>query len=52
MIKQKDISENMSKDVDEMEGMLNDYLQFAKTQAKENTSTFDLSDLQLRLKKI
>ena len=37
MIKKKDISEKMSKDIDEMERMLNDYLQFAKTQAQENT---------------
>ena len=28
-----------------MEKMLNDYLQFAKTQAQENTSTIDLSKL-------
>tara|TARA_B100000700_G_scaffold237111_1_gene263215 strand:- start:466 stop:1782 length:1317 start_codon:yes stop_codon:yes gene_type:complete len=51
MIKQKDISENMSKDIDEMEGMLNDYLQFAKTQASENTSTINLSDLFVEIKK-
>tara|TARA_B100000965_G_scaffold72512_1_gene57247 strand:- start:295 stop:891 length:597 start_codon:yes stop_codon:yes gene_type:complete len=51
MIKQKDISENMSKDIDEMEGMLNDYLQFAKTQAKENTSTINLSNLFIEIKK-
>ena len=51
MIKQKDISESMSKDIDEMEGMLNDYLQFAKTQAKENTSTINLSDLFIEIKK-
>ena len=36
MLKQKDISEKMSKDIDEMEKMLNDYLQFAKTQTQEN----------------
>ena len=35
MIDQKNISEKMSKDIDEMEQMLNDYLQFAKTQTKE-----------------
>ena len=51
MIKQKDISENMSKDIDEMEGMLNDYLQFAKTQAKESTSTINLSNLFIEIKK-
>ena len=38
MLKQKEISEKMSKDIDEMEKMLNDYLQFAKTQAQENTT--------------
>jgi two-component system osmolarity sensor histidine kinase EnvZ len=42
MLKQKDISEKMSKDIDEMEKMLNDYLQFAKTQAQENTSKINL----------
>ena len=30
----------MSKDIDEMEKMLNDYLQFAKTQAQENTRKY------------
>ena len=42
MIKQKDLSEKMSKDIDEMEKMLNDYLQFAKTQAQESTTKIDL----------
>ena len=32
----------MSKDIDEMEKMLNDYLQFAKTQTQEATSKIDL----------
>jgi len=45
MLKQKDLSEKMSKDIDEMEKMLNDYLQFAKTQSKENTSKINLLDL-------
>ena len=45
MLKQKDISENMSKDIDEMEKMLNDYLQFAKTQAQENTTYINLNEL-------
>ena len=45
MLSQKDISKNMSKDIDEMENMLNDYLQFAKTQAKEETSSINLSSL-------
>ena len=42
MLNQKDLSKEMSKDIDEMEKMLNDYLQFAKNQAQENTSKIDL----------
>ena len=45
MLKQKDISEKMSKDIDEMEKMLNDYLQFAKTQSQESTTTINLDKL-------
>jgi two-component system, OmpR family, osmolarity sensor histidine kinase EnvZ len=45
MLNQKDLSEKMSRDIDEMEKMLNDYLQFAKTQAQENTSKIDLATL-------
>jgi two-component system osmolarity sensor histidine kinase EnvZ len=45
MLNQKDISEKMSKDIDEMEKMLNDYLQFAKTQAQESTITINLKAL-------
>ena len=50
MLKQKDISENMSKDIDEMEKMLNDYLQFAKTQAQENTTNINLNELLISIK--
>jgi two-component system osmolarity sensor histidine kinase EnvZ len=35
----------MSKDIDEMEKMLNDYLQFAKTQIQENTTTININNL-------
>ncbi|MDA9683963.1 ATP-binding protein [Candidatus Pelagibacter bacterium] len=45
MLKEKDISKNMSKDIDEMESMLNNYLQFAKTQATESTSDINLKNL-------
>jgi two-component system osmolarity sensor histidine kinase EnvZ len=45
MLKQKDLSEKMSKDIDEMEKMLNDYLQFAKTQVQESTKVINLKDL-------
>ena len=43
MLNQKDLSKEMSRDIDEMEKMLNDYLQFAKNQAQENTSKIDLT---------
>ena len=45
MLKQKEISEKMSKDIDEMEKMLNDYLQFAKTQIQEDTVLINLNNL-------
>ena len=51
MIEQKNISKNMSKDIDEMENMLNDYLQFAKTQSQEETITVNLSNLFDEIKK-
>ena len=35
MLNQKELSEKMSKDIDEMEKMLDDYLQFAKTNYKK-----------------
>ena len=45
MISQKDLSAKMSKDIDEMERMLNDYLQFAKTQSQENTVEININSL-------
>ena len=51
MLNQKDISGKMSKDIDEMEKMLNTYLQFAKTQAQEDTSTINLLNLINEIKK-
>ena len=45
MINQKNLTDKMSKDIDEMEKMLNTYLQFAKTQVQEQTSTINLSSL-------
>ena len=45
MIKDKKISDKLSSDVDEMEKMLNEYLQFASTGAKEKTEKFNLSNL-------
>ena len=51
MVDQKNISEKMSKDIDEMEKMLNDYLQFAKIQAQEDISKVNLIDLFNDIKK-
>ncbi len=45
MLKQKDLSEKMSKDIDDMEKMLNNYLEFAKTQLQENTININLKNL-------
>ena len=45
MLTQKDLSKQMSKDIDEMEKMLNDYLQFAKTQSQETTVEINLKRL-------
>ena len=50
MLKQKDISESMSKDIDEMEKMLNDYLQFAKTQVQEPSTIINLNELFVSIK--
>ncbi len=45
MLNQKDLSIKMSKDIDEMEKMLNNYLQFAKSQIQEKTSKINLANL-------
>ena len=45
VIKDKYLSEKISKDVDEMEKMLNEYLQFTRTGAKDKTETFNISEL-------
>ena len=45
MIKDKNLSAKLSSDVDEMEKMLNEYLQFARTGAKEKTENFNLSTM-------
>ena len=43
MLNQKDIGEKMSNDIDEMEKMLNNYLQFAKTQVQEDSSAININ---------
>ncbi len=52
MINQKELSKKMSQDIDEMEEMLNDYLQFAKTQAQETTVEINLTKLFKDIKSI
>jgi two-component system osmolarity sensor histidine kinase EnvZ len=45
MLKQKDISTKMSKDIDEMERMLNTYLQFARSQVQEESVAININTL-------
>jgi len=45
MLDQKNISIKMSKDIDEMENMLNSYLQFAKSQVKEETVATNINSI-------
>jgi len=45
MIDQKNISIKMSKDIDEMESMLNSYLQFAKSQVQEETIATNVNEI-------
>jgi two-component system osmolarity sensor histidine kinase EnvZ len=44
MLNQKEISAKISKDIDEMESMLNNYLQFAKSQVQEETVAININD--------
>ena len=45
MLNQKELSAKMSKDIDEMEGMLNSYLQFAKSQIQEESIATNINKL-------
>ncbi len=44
-IKEKELSKKMSSDIDEMENMLNEYLQFTSSTYLEKNETFDISKL-------
>ncbi len=44
-IKDKEISEKLSEDVNEMEKMLNEYLQFSSNRSNETSENFDISKL-------
>ena len=45
MLNQKELSGKMSKDIDEMEGMLNSYLQFAKSQIQEESIATSINEI-------
>jgi two-component system, OmpR family, osmolarity sensor histidine kinase EnvZ len=45
MLNQKELSNKMSKDIDEMENMLNSYLQFAKSQIQEESVATNINKL-------
>jgi two-component system osmolarity sensor histidine kinase EnvZ len=49
LMSQKDISSKMSKDIDEMEMMLNSYLQFAKSQAVEDSVATNINKLLIEI---
>ena len=43
MMDKKDLAKKMTADIDEMEKMLNDYLQYAKSQSEESSSKIDIN---------
>jgi len=45
LMKDEDLSKKMSLDIDEMEKMLNEYLQFTSSNYNETNETFDISEL-------
>tara|TARA_B100000795_G_C22647956_1_gene379164 strand:- start:262 stop:858 length:597 start_codon:yes stop_codon:yes gene_type:complete len=45
MLDQKEISIKMSKDIDEMESMLNSYLHFAKSQVQEESVAININNI-------
>ena len=44
LLEKKDTANKMAEDIDEMERMLNDYLQYAKSQTEEKSVVFNLTD--------
>ena len=45
MMDKKDLAEKMTNDIDEMERMLNDYLQYAKSQSEENSTKIHINNM-------
>ena len=44
-LKQQDLAKKMSDDIEEMERMLNEYLEFSRTQKSEETETVNINNL-------
>ena len=44
LLEKKETADKMAEDIDEMEKMLNDYLQYAKSQTEEKSVNFDLTN--------
>ena len=51
MLKQQDLAKKMSDDIEEMERMLNEYLEFSRHQKNEETGIVDLGELILDIAK-
>ena len=45
LLKQQDLAKKMSDNIDEMEGMLNEYLEFSRYQKNEETETVNLNNI-------
>ena len=48
-LKQQDLAKKMSDDIEEMERMLNEYLEFARFQKNEETETANLNDVIVKI---
>tara|TARA_B100000029_G_scaffold415566_1_gene419435 strand:+ start:33 stop:566 length:534 start_codon:yes stop_codon:yes gene_type:complete len=51
MLEKRETANKMAEDIDEMEKMLNDYLQYAKSQTEEKSVSFDLTKTIMSLLK-
>ena len=45
LLKQQDLAKKMSDDIEEMERMLNEYLEFSRNQRSEDTEIIDIENL-------
>ena len=45
LLKQQDLAKKMSDDIEEMERMLNEYLEFSRHQKNEETEVLDLNEI-------